>query len=749
MTVLYTNNFDAETAGTLPAGWINKTGTWVVGTTQPVSGTQTLSSTTNGDGNVVLYTGNAAVADMIVEVSTKLQATQTVMGIQARFDSANANGYSFVYSATLHQILLFKKVANAYTQLVAWGTNLHTANNFTLGDVITMEASVIGTAISVKFWNATSGTKPSTPSFSTTDSSITAPGYAGIYNAKSGLTVTMGADNFVVSDNAVPATGVLLSGPSSGSVGAPSSNFTVSANGAITGTVTVTPSDSGGGGTFIPTSVGINTASPTATFTYTPASTGVKTVSVTNDGGLTNPSSISYTSSGGTVTVLPTDANWYFSHNNWNVTAGGATAVCGGAYFKLGFSGTAIAIGVDLSSLAAASVVAGNYPIVRYTLDNGAYVDSQLTVGQTAISITGLSASNHTIELWYLAGYWENIPTTAADRWTTPSYCLKITNAIIDPGASSVAPTLKPKKLLWFGDSISEGIRANNSTTQPANQNSYETIPAFVAQALNAELGNCSFGGTNYNAGFNSIPGLLSSYASVYNGVTRLSTGIFIVQPDYIAVMMGANGAPTTSNVSTFLDNARTAAPNARIFVIVPVGGQGRTNIIAGVASYLSAHLTEHKVHIIDVGVAFNTGLTSIGGATQQAIDGLHPRSSWNARLACEVIRQMRMFMPSETQGATTKATATITLVNASGAAQASLIALKWAWWDSVTPDLQSVPVESGIIETTDVSGVLVIDLKNTQLVAGQVGWLTITDSDGTTTQSPVNKAFSGPVTVA
>lgn len=100
------------------------------------------------------------------------------------------------------------------------------------------------------------------------------------------------------------ATATTLSGPSGGVVSVASSNFTVGANGAITGTVTVTPSDGGDGGTFTPTSVAISSGTPTATFTYTPASTGVKTISISDDGGLTDASSISYTvSSGSTGTV--------------------------------------------------------------------------------------------------------------------------------------------------------------------------------------------------------------------------------------------------------------------------------------------------------------------------------------------------------------------------------------------------------------------------------------------------------------
>lgn len=100
----------------------------------------------------------------------------------------------------------------------------------------------------------------------------------------------------VVETGAAAATATTLSGPSSGTVSVASSNFTVGANGTITGTVTVTPGDAGNGGTFTPTTVAISSGTPTATFTYTPASTGVKTISISDDGGLTDATPLNYTS---------------------------------------------------------------------------------------------------------------------------------------------------------------------------------------------------------------------------------------------------------------------------------------------------------------------------------------------------------------------------------------------------------------------------------------------------------------------
>lgn len=101
------------------------------------------------------------------------------------------------------------------------------------------------------------------------------------------------------------ATAITLTGPSSGTVGVASTNFTVGANGTITGTITVTPNDGADGGTFTPTTVAISSGTPTATFTYTPANVGAPTatVNVTNDGGLSNPTGIAYTATAASTPI--------------------------------------------------------------------------------------------------------------------------------------------------------------------------------------------------------------------------------------------------------------------------------------------------------------------------------------------------------------------------------------------------------------------------------------------------------------
>lgn len=102
------------------------------------------------------------------------------------------------------------------------------------------------------------------------------------------------------------ATTFTFTGPTSGTVGSASSNFTVTPNSVYTGTVT--PSAGAGGGSFSPASLTWTGDSSAKTFTYTPASAGTKTISATANPSLSAPASITFTANavdGNSPVVLP------------------------------------------------------------------------------------------------------------------------------------------------------------------------------------------------------------------------------------------------------------------------------------------------------------------------------------------------------------------------------------------------------------------------------------------------------------
>ena len=95
--------------------------------------------------------------------------------------------------------------------------------------------------------------------------------------------------------------------------------------------------------------------------------------------------------------------------------------------------------------------------------------------------------------------------------------------------------------------------------------------------------------------------------------------------------------------------------------------------------------------------------------------------------------------------------TISITLTDASNAVLASLSGLSWAWWDD--PDLatQVAPTVQGSGASTDGSGVFsVTTLTGSGLTAaGQVGWITISDSDGDPANNATYSVAAGPVEVS
>lgn len=194
----------------------------------------------------------------------------------------------------------FTPVAGTYTLTgPSMGTISVASTNFTVA--LPVGAPVIGTVVVTPHDGGDGGTfTPTTVNLTTA-----APSVTFTYTPASAGTKTINVTNNGGLTNpanltytvAVPLPTYSLSGPASGGVGIASGNFTVdmATTPILSGTVVVTPSDGGGGGTFTPTTVSLTTAAHTATFTYTAASSGAKSISVTNDRGLSDPGSLTYT----------------------------------------------------------------------------------------------------------------------------------------------------------------------------------------------------------------------------------------------------------------------------------------------------------------------------------------------------------------------------------------------------------------------------------------------------------------------
>jgi hypothetical protein len=753
-------------------------------------------------------------------------------------DSAYQNGYvwllDFNYTAGKLTPRFYKRTSGTFPAPQVGATM---STTFVAGDILNVECISSGSTHEIRIWRSVD-TKPTAATASFTDTAYTS-GYVGLFRTGAG-SVGTAVDDFSLDDGAVQsaATAVTLSGPTSGTAGAQSSPFTVGADGAITGTVTVTPSDGGAGGTFSPTSVQISSASATATFTYTsPASAGTYTISVTNNGSLSNPSSISYVASasdttppafvsavvanatpstitltfgevlaastppasafavsgGRTVTAVGTPSgqtialtvsspyaygdaitvtytqpgtnprlqdaagnptvsfgpstvtnnvaatttnvltngtgNVLFSPYNWNVGASSATTINPGAYFKTLFTGSTCVLNFDMTN------ITSPVPQISYLVDGvGGWTTVNIAASVTIPVPSTTSAWNtkggHVLEVVFKSSYLNG------NRWSPQAAAIVLTGIVLDAGSTITAMTAKPTRGLFFGDSITEGVRTmDGSYTNDMDRANSRIAWAYQAGLLlGAETGIVGFGSQGWtNAGSAGVPAFSDAYNLLYSGVSRS----FATAPDFIAINHGTNDSVDITSTATTVLNALLAATPTSTKIIVFRPFKDATHATQ-LQSAIAATTAPGRVYYVDTNGWFTTSNSN---------DGLHPYGNVSMnRLGPMAASAIRSALTAP--AATTARNVTLTLTDSTGSPRANLSGLKWAFFDQGRPDIFAAPTSQGAVATTDGSGQLVISV-NTSLSSGSIGWLDITDSDGTTTQSPAAKAFSGPVVLS
>ncbi len=350
-----------------------------------------------------------------------------------------------------------------------------------------------------------------------------------------------------------------------------------------------------------------------------------------------------------------TDLDWVFSPYNWysdgsgslntNNIKGGSTytqAVNPGAYFKVGFSGTSATLNIDTSYFG--NIQAKQFPRVSYNVDGGAVQTYQIKANDTQISLAqGLKSDNHQLNFWLLSS------DAYVARWNA-SMSLKVTGLVLDNGATTNTPSLQSKKLLVFGDSITEGAWILGDHADLTNYSNYEestsSYVAGIATDISTEYGTAAFGGQSWGSIFNGdVPSLPNAWSYYYSTNSRLVNGVFSPTPDYVLINMGTNGGVSSATVvSNWLTNLRTAAGTAsRIFVVIPFNGTGRTNITQGFNSYQSSS-SDDKVFLIDLGSDGNTYSTS---TPTYSYDGLHPNTAGHAQLRTLLYAAIKPYLPS------------------------------------------------------------------------------------------------------
>jgi lysophospholipase L1-like esterase len=343
------------------------------------------------------------------------------------------------------------------------------------------------------------------------------------------------------------------------------------------------------------------------------------------------------------------DVNLFLSPYNWSVDGtASATTAQPGAYLAGSFQSPNVRLDIDTSFLAALPNHAG--PRIRWQVDSETPHTYQLAAGdaQIPLNTNSLGAGAHTFKVWFVAADY------AQDRWKLPVEALRITGLTLDAGGSTVAPTLLPGRILFFGDSITEGVHTESAHGDPTRDD--DATHAFTytcAAALNAEfgvVGEARQGWTIPGQEGSNVPVFATAWTNQYAEKARA----FAPPPGYVIVVHGVNDAlsPADPNqvkatVQNWIVAARAAMPTSRICIVVPFNGFEREPITQAVQAYRTAHTGDTRVFLIDLGVSVQKGLTDPSGAPSlRSHDGIHPDAATSAALGTQLAAAIQATTP-------------------------------------------------------------------------------------------------------
>ncbi len=577
---VFLNDTFTDTNGTNLTAHTGETGaTW---SQHPsFSGAATIQSNRalgGGDNRIFYAAGTPGSANYTVAARLYIISGGTHCGVAARMSTSTSTWYTLTLDSG--SLKLFKSASSQLASTVSMTPTVGETYILTLDVSGSSTTAIAGRVqrLSDSQWLTSGGTWQSgqTNFLSVNDSSspVTSAGKAGIWLNSGGVAI----DSVVATDDAAAT---LVAGTAS----------TTSSGNTI---ATVTATDASGG---------------TSPYTYqwqrsTTSGSGFSNVSgatslTLNDTGLTNGTTYYYRlvytdSAAASVTSNETTASpvanndfavnnsfLFLSPYNWRLSGSTyAETNNPGAYLKTKFSGASCTLLLDTTNQS--SLSSGNYPAVAWQVNGGAWQRSQLTSGQTTLSLaTGLGSGPHTLELVVVGAWWQS------DRWNTPVSAVRITGLRLASGGALSAPTLHTDRLLVFADSNGEGYEALSSGVSVANQDANQAFPIILGRMLACEVGVVAFAGQGYNnTGGGNVTDLEDAWDFYMSGQSRVTAGLLSPPPTYIVSTHGQNDSSgTQAAAASCITQWLTAAPNAKIMLVSPMNLTQASAISAAVTA--------------------------------------------------------------------------------------------------------------------------------------------------------------------
>lgn len=353
--------------------------------------------------------------------------------------------------------------------------------------------------------------------------------------------------------------------------------------------------------------------------------------------------------------IRPDDPALFYSPWNWyGDGARAAQTTHLGAWLKFGWTGSNLSLKVDVSMADRAGIAPEAYPMIGYAIDGGPIRVLRLERGDRERTMAAdLPEGRHRCQA-YLR--WIGF---GAERWKAGRQVAlwRVTGLQLDPGATVYRdPGLRPRRALFFGDSILDG-----AFNLGAETDAFQAWPEVVAARLDAEPGRVGFEGQSYSISGNpsngNVPALFiprdpreSTWDLIDSFHPRLAEGQFSPLPDFVFLAHGVNDlfgqvppAQVEASVRGLLPKIRAAAgPSAHIVVVIPFEGFNRKPIQAAFDAY-QAESPDARCHLIDLGDQASSRVEDQenGQPVRRSFDGLHPNSAMHARLGAMLADRM------------------------------------------------------------------------------------------------------------
>jgi lysophospholipase L1-like esterase len=284
---------------------------------------------------------------------------------------------------------------------------------------------------------------------------------------------------------------------------------------------------------------------------------------------LTAPSGVAAgrTGAGRAGTVVPSTDHRLGFVGRWERHYNGteAATVNSGSMVRLRFTGRQVTGLFDVSTITVA-------PQLWASVDGGP--ESLVTVDRPEIDLApaGLRSGVHTMRV--------DVKDTdqVTNRWLPPLNDAVIVRGFrLSRGGHLLSPPRPSRvRIAFYGDSITEGIRALGDPLTPDGADGTRTYASVTARALRADLEQVGFGKQGVmRVGVGNVPTAPESFP--YNFQGSVADPRF--DPDIVVLLQGSNDSvPTDAEFApaylSYLRQVRAAAPHAWIFAMEPLIGR-------------------------------------------------------------------------------------------------------------------------------------------------------------------------------